>query len=62
MTPFGNASVKFPFKAQEADELTVTSGDRLEVVKQLDRDWAQCTNERGQTGIVPLNVLKREAR
>jgi hypothetical protein len=59
---FGNATVKFPFKGQEADELSVGSGERIEVVQQLDREWAQCRNERGQHGIVPLNVLKRDAR
>jgi hypothetical protein len=57
-----NASVKFPFKAQAADELDVRSGERLEVVQLIDREWAQCRNERGQHGIVPLNVLKRDAR
>jgi hypothetical protein len=55
-----NARVKHPFKAHAADELDVRSGERLEVVKQIDREWAQCRNERGQLGIVPLNVLKRD--
>jgi hypothetical protein len=57
---FGNCTVKFPFKGIEADELTVTNGERLELLAQVDRDWAQCCNARGETGLVPNNVLVRD--
>ncbi len=56
----GNCTVKFPFKGIEADELTVTNGERLEVLMQVDRDWVQCCNARGEAGLVPNNVLVRD--
>jgi hypothetical protein len=58
---FGNCKARFPFRADAADELSCTAGDRLELVNALDRDWALCRNERGQQGIVPLNVIVKDA-
>jgi hypothetical protein len=59
---FGNCRARFPFRAEAEDELSCAAGDRLELINALDRDWALCRNERGQQGIVPLNVIVKDAR
>ncbi|KAI5122211.1 hypothetical protein M0805_002700 [Coniferiporia weirii] len=43
------------------DELSITTGEVVQVVKAFDDGWAMCRNARGEQGVVPLECLDRSA-
>ncbi|CAK8686391.1 unnamed protein product [Clavelina lepadiformis] len=52
-------SVIYPYKATRADELTISIGDRVDVVEDGDLDqWVKARNSSGQLGYVPENYLQ----
>ncbi|KAL5532833.1 hypothetical protein ACEPAF_4607 [Sanghuangporus sanghuang] len=44
------------------DELSITTGEVVQVVKAYDDGWALCANARGEQGVVPLECLERSAQ
>ena len=43
------------------DELSITAGEVVRVLKAFDDGWALCANARGEQGVVPLECLDRSA-
>ncbi len=52
------ATSVFPFTGLASDELTCTSGERLNVLRKLDENWAFVVNAHGKQGIVPMQNLR----
>lgn len=44
------------------DELSVTTGEVIQIVKAYDDGWALCANARGEQGVVPLECLDRSSQ
>lgn len=45
--------VNFDFISETIDDLSCKSGEMLKVVGEINTEWLRCTNESGQTGMVP---------
>lgn len=43
------------------DELSITAGEVVHVLKAFDDGWALCANVRGEQGVVPVECLDRSA-
>ena len=43
------------------DELSITTGEVVTLLKAYDDGWALCMNARGEQGVVPLECLERNA-
>ncbi|KAH8117114.1 hypothetical protein DFH11DRAFT_1470096, partial [Phellopilus nigrolimitatus] len=43
------------------DELSITTGEIVQVVNAYDDGWALCANARGEQGVVPVECLDRSA-
>uniref|UniRef100_A0A915CGC2 Dynamin-binding protein n=2 Tax=Parascaris univalens TaxID=6257 RepID=A0A915CGC2_PARUN len=54
----GMASALFSFTARHNDELSVSEGESVSIVKMINDEWAYCFNPAsGRSGIVPLSFL-----
>lgn len=51
------AEVLFAFQAEESNELTVSVGDIVQVLKQGDDGWSEC-KFRNKIGLLPSNYIK----
>ncbi|KAG9491033.1 hypothetical protein GDO78_006407 [Eleutherodactylus coqui] len=50
--------VLYNYKASQADELTITQGERLEVMEDGDvEEWVKARNKNGQVGYVPEKYI-----
>ncbi|KAG8579385.1 hypothetical protein GDO81_010858 [Engystomops pustulosus] len=50
--------VLYNYKASQADELTITQGERLEVIEDGDvEEWVKARNKNGQVGYVPEKYI-----
>lgn len=56
------AMVKVLYIPTLPDELSITTGEVVHVVKAYDDGWALCANARGEQGVVPLECLDRTAQ
>jgi len=52
-------TAKYPFKAHDDTELTVTRGETLNVLDMSDKNWYQVKNRNGQIGMVPAAYLSQ---
>ena len=43
------------------DELSISVGETVRVIKAFDDGWALCSNVRGEQGVVPVECLDRNA-
>ena len=55
------ALVRVLFIPTLPDELSITVGEVVRVIKAFDDGWALCANVRGDQGVVPLECLDRNA-
>lgn len=53
------ATVRVVYIPSLPDELSVTTGEIVHIVKAYDDGWALCRNVRGEEGVVPLECLDR---
>uniref|UniRef100_F6UT38 Uncharacterized protein n=1 Tax=Ciona intestinalis TaxID=7719 RepID=F6UT38_CIOIN len=52
-------TVTYPYQATRTDELTITVGDRIEVVEDGDLDqWVKARDATGRMGYIPENYLE----
>jgi hypothetical protein len=51
------AKVEFDYKAQEPDELTITKGDIITNIKQMEGGWWE-GDLHGKRGVFPDNFVK----
>jgi hypothetical protein len=56
-----SALVRVLFIPSLPDELSITVGEVVRVVKVFDDGWALCANQRGEQGVVPVECLDRTA-
>ena len=62
-TPQGEtAVVRVLYIPTLPDELSITTGEVVTVIKAYDDGWALCANARGEQGVVPLECLDRDAQ
>ncbi|KAL5511333.1 hypothetical protein ACEPAH_4549 [Sanghuangporus vaninii] len=62
-TPQGEtAVVRVLYIPTLPDELSITTGEVVQVIKAYDDGWALCANARGEQGVVPLECLERGAQ
>ncbi|KAI0784408.1 hypothetical protein C8Q75DRAFT_395588 [Abortiporus biennis] len=54
------AFVRCTFHPDLPDELSITTGEMVRVVREFDDGWALCMNQRGDQGVVPLECLDRQ--
>ncbi|KAL1678659.1 hypothetical protein EV122DRAFT_264576 [Schizophyllum commune] len=52
------ATVSSQYTPSMPDELGVTVGDKLKVVREFDDGWCECVNEAGKKGMVPIECLE----
>ncbi|KAL1709582.1 hypothetical protein EV121DRAFT_252573 [Schizophyllum commune] len=52
------ATVSSQYTPSMPDELGVTVGDKLRVVREFDDGWCECVNEAGKKGMVPIECLE----
>ena len=46
-------------QAAEDDELAMTAGDKIEMIKAVDEDWAKGKNTRsGEVGLYPISYVE----
>ena len=57
MPQIEQARVQFDFGAENSDEISVTSGEIVDVVRKVNNDWWMVKNTMGQSGLVPFNFL-----
>lgn len=53
------ATVRVVYIPSLPDELSVNTGEIVQVVKAFDDGWGLCRNVRGEEGVVPLECLDR---
>ncbi|KAJ3719929.1 hypothetical protein C8R42DRAFT_672188 [Lentinula raphanica] len=51
------ATVRYTFVPNLPDELTILDGEVLNVLQEYDDGWVLCSNDKGETGMVPLECL-----
>jgi hypothetical protein len=52
------ADCLFSFSARQADELSFTPGDIIEIIRSDGSNWLTARDAVGQVGLVPKNYLK----
>jgi len=50
-------TVRYTFVPNLPDELAISNGESLFLQQAFDDGWALCTNNKGDTGMVPLECL-----
>lgn len=56
------ATVRVLYIPTLPDELSITTGEVVTLIKAYDDGWALCSNARGEQGVVPLECLERTAQ
>ncbi|KAJ3270402.1 hypothetical protein HDV01_007868 [Terramyces sp. JEL0728] len=52
---------KYEYKATESEELSIAEGDLLQVLQNIDENWAQALKfSTKKTGLVPLSYIDTE--
>ncbi|KAJ7481060.1 hypothetical protein B0H11DRAFT_1231684 [Mycena galericulata] len=54
-----SARVLYEFIPTLPDELSITTGETVQLLSEYDDGWAMCANARGEQGMVPLECLDR---
>jgi hypothetical protein len=55
------ATVRCTFIPTLPDELSITTGEAIQIIGEYDDGWALCVNGRGEQGMVPLECLEKVA-
>ena len=50
--------VMFDFTAETSEELTLSEGDTVTVLRQLDDEWFQARHDDGKVGLCPVNYVE----
>jgi hypothetical protein len=59
LTNKAHAIAKYPYKANQMDELSFEQNDTLLLEREIDDQWVSAVNTRtGSSGIVPLGFLE----